>query len=76
MQMEEKSRALTSLEKGNSVITVAKDIGVSWEAICQLKRSAMSLSPGMVPKRKSGSSVTRKTSQKQMLSYPSITAVK
>ena len=27
LQMEEKSRALTSLEKGDSVITVAKDIG-------------------------------------------------
>ena len=42
MQMEEKSRALTLLEKCNSVITVAKDIGVSREAIYQLKRYATS----------------------------------
>ena len=33
MQMAEKSRALTLLEKGGSVITVARDIRVSREAI-------------------------------------------
>ena len=60
--MEEKSRALTLLEKGESVIAVAKDIGVSREEIYQLKRSAASLSPGMVPKRKSGSGAPKKTS--------------
>ena len=31
--MEEKSRALTLLENGDSVIALAKDIGVSKEAI-------------------------------------------
>jgi len=50
MQMEKKSRALTLLEKGDSVITVANGIGISKEAIYQLKRSAASLSSGMVPK--------------------------
>ena len=53
MQMEEKSRALTLLEKGDSVIAVARDIGVSKEAIYQLKRLAALLPHGMVPKRKS-----------------------
>ena len=33
--MEEKSCASTLLEKGDSVITLAKDIGVSKEAIYQ-----------------------------------------
>ena len=35
MQMEEKSRALTLLEKGDSVIILAKDIGVAQESIYQ-----------------------------------------
>ena len=51
MQMAEKSRALTLLEK-DSVIAVAKDVGVSREAIYQLKKSAALLLPRMVPKRK------------------------
>ena len=62
LQMGEKSRALTLLEKGESVIAVARDIGVLREAIYQLKRSAASLSPGMVPKQKSGSGTPKKTS--------------
>ena len=33
LQMAEKSRALTLLEKGDSVIAVARDIEVSREAI-------------------------------------------
>ena len=45
LQMEEKSRALTLLEKGESVIAVARHIGVSREVIYQLKKSAASLSP-------------------------------
>ena len=82
MQMEEKSRALTLLEKGDSVISVVKDIGFSRQTIYQLKRSATSLSPGMVPRRKPGSGVPRKTSartdkllKREVLSYPSITVV-
>ena len=35
LQMEEKSRALTLLEKGDSVIILAKDIGVAQESIYQ-----------------------------------------
>ena len=38
LQMEGKARALTLLEKEDSVIAVARDIGVSREAIYQLKR--------------------------------------
>ena len=38
MQMAEKSRALTLLEKRESVTAVARDIGVSREAICPIKR--------------------------------------
>ena len=38
LQIEEKSRALTLLEKGDSAITLAKDIDVSKAAIYQFKR--------------------------------------
>ena len=48
LQMEEKAHALTLLEKGDSVIAVARDIGVSREAIYQLKRVAASLPTGTV----------------------------
>ena len=80
--MEEKVCALTLLEKIDSVVAVARDIGVSREAIYQLKRPAASLSTGMVPKRKCGSGVPKKTSprtdkllKREVISYPSITAV-
>ena len=82
LQMEEKSRVLTLLEKGELAIAVTRDIGVSREAIYQLKGSAASLSPGIVPKQKSGSGAPKKTSPKtnkllkrKVLSYPSISAV-
>ena len=44
--MEEKSRFLILLEKGDSVIrpTLAKDIGVSKEAIYQFKRVRIKIS--------------------------------
>ena len=61
LKMEEKSRALTMLEKGDSVIAVAKDLGVSREAFYQLKRSAAKLPTGTVPQRKSGSGAPKKT---------------
>ena len=35
LQMEKKSRAVTLLKQGDYVITLAKDIGVSKEAIYQ-----------------------------------------
>lgn len=80
--MEEKSRALTLLEKGDSVIAVARDLGVSREAIYQLKRSAAPLPKGTVPKRKSGSGAPKKTTartdnllKREVLSNPAITAV-
>ena len=81
LQMEEKARALTLLEKGDYVIAVAKDIGVSKEAIYQLKRAAASLPTGMVSKRKCGSGApkalpqTGKLLKCEVTSYPSITAV-
>ena len=83
LQIEKKSFALTLLEMGESVIAVVRHIEVSREAIYQLKRSAAaSLSPWMVPKRKSGSGGPKKTFPKtdkllkrEVLSYPSISAV-
>ena len=54
MKRAEKPRILTSLQKGDSVIAVARDIGVSREAIYQSERSAASLPPRMIAKRKSG----------------------
>ena len=45
MQMAEQSRVLTLLQKGDSVIAVARDIGVSREAIFLIKRSAALLPP-------------------------------
>ena len=59
--MAEKSRALTLLKKGDSMITVARDLVVSREAIYQLKRSAALLPPGIIPKRKSDSGTPEKT---------------
>ena len=61
MQIEEKAWALTLLEKEESVIAVAEDVGVARKANYQLKREATLLPPGMVPKRKSGSGATKKT---------------
>ena len=82
MPLAEKVCVLTLLQKGDSVIIVARDIGVSKEPFFLLKRSA-ALSPhGMIPKRKSCSSAPKKTSPRtdkflkhEVPSYPSITAV-
>ena len=59
MQMAKKSCVLTLLLKGDSVIAVARYIGVSREEIYQLKRSAALLPPGMVLKKKSGSGIPK-----------------
>ena len=61
MQMAEISRALTLLQKGDSVIAEARNVGVSRETIYQLKRLATLLPPGMIPKRKSGFGASKKT---------------
>ena len=81
--MTEKSRTLTLLKEGDSIIAVARDIRVLRETIYRLKRSAAFLSPGMIPKRKSGSGAPKKTSLKrnkllkrEVKSYPSITKFK
>ena len=80
--MAEQVCVLTLLQKGDSVIAVARDIGVSREAFFQLKRSAALLSPRMIPKRKSCSGALKKTSPRtnkllkhEVPSYPSITSV-
>ena len=82
MQMAEHPRVLTLLQKENTVIAVAKDIGVSREVIFQLKRSAALSPPGMIPKKKSGSAAPKKTSPKtdrllkrEVTSHPSIALV-
>ena len=53
--------ALSLILKGYAVIAVAKDIGVSREVIYQLKRLAVLLLPGMIPKKKSGPGAPIKT---------------
>ena len=75
-------RVLMLLQKENSMIAVARDIGVSREAIFQLKRSAALLPPGMIPKRKSGSGAPKKTTprtdkllKREITSYPFIASV-
>ena len=76
--MAKKSCALTMLQKGDSVITEAINVGVSREE----KRLAALLPPGMIPKRKSVSGESKKTLSKtdkllkrEVTSYPSITSV-
>ena len=59
--MAEKSRALTLLQKRDSVIAEARNVGVSRETIYHLKRLAALLPPGMIPKRKSGCGESKKT---------------
>ena len=82
MQMTEHPCVLTLLQKENSANAVARDIGLSREAIFQLKRSAALFLPGMIPKRKSDSGAPRKTSlrtdkllKREVTSYPFITSV-
>ena len=82
MQMAEKCRVLTLLQKGDSVIAVVRDTGVSRKAFFQLKRSAMLLPSGVIPKRKSCSGAPEETSpgtdkllKHEVSSYPSITTV-
>jgi len=52
MEMQEKFRALTLLEKGDPVIAAARDFGISREAIYQFERLVASLPSWMVQKRK------------------------
>ena len=61
MQMAEYCHALTLLQKGYSVVAVARDIGVSAKAIFQLKRSAALIPRWMIPKRILGSGAPKKT---------------
>ena len=82
MQMAEKFRVLTLLQKGDYLIALARDIGVTREAFFQLKRLAALLPPGMIPKKKLCSGTPKKTSPKtdkllkhEVPSYPPITAV-
>ena len=60
MQIAEKFRALTLLEKVDFMIAVARNIGVSRETIYQLKRLAVLLTLGMVGIRKSSVGAPKK----------------
>ena len=82
LQMEEKFCVLTLLKKGDSVIAVARDLGVSIEAIYQLMLWAASLPTRMVPQRMPGSDAPKKTTpmtdsllKLELLSKPSIATV-
>lgn len=81
LQIEEKTRALTLLEQGMSVIRVAADLKVSRQAIYDLKRAAVSLPNGVAPKRKVGSGGQKKTTtrtdsvlRREVMTNPWITA--
>ena len=80
--MEEKTRAITLLEQGWSVIRVAVDLKVTRRVVYNLKKAAASVPPGTIPPRKKGSGARRKTSprtdkvlKREVLAEPSITAV-
>ena len=81
MQMAEHPCVWTLLQKRDFVIAVTRDIGVSGEAIFQLKRSAALSPPGMISKRKPSSGAPKRTSRRtnkllkrEETSYLSITA--
>ncbi|KAG0723184.1 hypothetical protein GWK47_005654 [Chionoecetes opilio] len=78
---EEKTRALTLLKEGASVIRVAAEVNVTRMAIYNLKKAVESLPPGTVPPRKPGSGAPQKTSprtdkimRREVLNDPAITA--
>ena len=82
MEMADYPRVLTLLQKGNSVTSVFRDIGVSRKAIFQLKRSVALLSPGITPKGKLSLGASKKTSprtdkllNREVTSYPSINSI-
>ena len=82
MKTAEKFRVLTLLQKGDSVIAVSRDIGVSREVFFELYGSAALFPVGMIPKRKSCSGAHENTSPRtdkflkhEVSSYPYITAV-
>ncbi|KAK8743380.1 hypothetical protein OTU49_001411 [Cherax quadricarinatus] len=58
----EKTRALTLLKQGMSVISVATDLKVTRMAIYNFKKAAASLPPGTIPPRKVKSGALKKTS--------------
>ena len=77
----EKSRALTLLEMKVPVIRVAAELKVTRQAVYDLKKAAVNLPPGTVPKRKPGSGRQKKTSsrtdaiiKREVMAKPSITA--
>lgn len=60
----EKTRALTLLEQGMSVIRVAEVLKVTRTSVYNLKKAAAAVPPGTTPPRKEGSGAPRKTSQR------------
>ena len=79
LTMDEKSRALTLLEKGWSVICVAADLEVTRRVIYNMKQAASGVPPGTTPPRKKVSGAPRKTSprtdkilKREVLATPAI----
>ena len=79
--MVEKTRALTLLGQGVSVIRVAASLNVNRITIYKLKKAAATLPEGGVPPRKQGSGGKRKTSprtdkvlKREVMQNPSMTA--
>lgn len=82
LSLQDKTRALTLLDEGWSVIRVAAELKVTRRTIYNLKSVAENLPPGEVPARKPGSGAPRKTSPRtdkilarEVKQDPSITAV-
>ena len=82
LSLEQKSRALTLLEQGVSVIRVAADLGVTRMTVYRLKKAGDALPSGTTPPRKKGSGRPRKTSprtdfilKKEVKADPGITAL-
>ena len=81
LSCEEKTRALTLLERGMSVLHVAAKFKVTRKVVYNLKKATAKLPPGTVPPRKPGSGTPRKTSKwtdkilkREVLGEPAITA--
>ena len=62
LSLEKKSRALTLLEQGVSVIRVAAELQVTRMTVYCLKKADDALFPGTTQRRKEGSGRPRKTS--------------
>ncbi|KAK8726960.1 hypothetical protein OTU49_010162 [Cherax quadricarinatus] len=76
LSVVEKTRALTLLEQGMSVISIVADLKVSRKAIYNLMKAAASLPPGTVPPRREEGSAIRRGKCYQILPYQPQTSTK